>query len=745
MDAREGATPTDLREIARVLWRRKTLLLVPWVAAVAAGVAAAFMLQPIYFSTTRLILERAQSLPGALGGMVPGDVAAHQADVMREQVQSSLFLRSVITSTGARDDAATRAWALAKARTIPGMRPDDMVEAFLVDFLRDAITVRRLRGDIFEVTIGDLAPMRAREFARAVADQFVISSKAAQLEAVRATQEFSTEQQQVYKRKLEEVERRLEASRRALLTSTLAGSVVDGSNLARARTLLDQAGLEVQDGRRRAAALRSRIAERARGEGADPDLLSSPEAANLAAELAALERQLAQALLSATPGEDGSSVRVLLARATSDLEATLAANAARALPGLGPDARDALVRYRLGLADLDARAARRGYLAAQVAAYERQVVSAPDRELEIQRLSQDAENARSLHNSFLQQSAAAQIAEAFENAKISGRFSVLEPANLPLAPGKPNRMMLILLGLIGGAVIGVGAVLVVEQHDQSVRNADEVESLLGLPVLGAIPRLEELQRSGRRSRSAGSGVGLPAPREHGLLHRLKVESPLGLEFRRVYLKLAKTRGRSMPRTLLVTSATRGEGKTTTAACLAITLARELRERTLLVDFDLRSPALHRALGLPSSSWGLAHLLHQRHFDERYVRSTVLPQLDFLGAGRSEHPASELVDLPAVEWFLAEASARYPLVVVDAAPNLAVPDPLIIGRAVESVIYVIKAGSTVRKAAEYGVRVQREARENVIGVLINDLGEVLPQYYGYHSAYGDPAEVAGNDG
>jgi capsular exopolysaccharide synthesis family protein len=322
---------------------------------------------------------------------------------------------------------------------------------------------------------------------------------------------------------------------------------------------------------------------------------------------------------------------------------------------------------------------------------------------------------------------------------------VLEPANLPLKPGKPNRVMLILLAVLAGGVVGIGTVMVVEHHDQSVKDADEVENMLGLPVLGVVPRVEELDRSRRRRPVVGGAPGLPESRDQGLLHRLKVESPLGLEFRRIFLRLAKTRGRTLPRTIMVTSATRGEGKTTTAASLAITLARELREKMLLVDFDLRSPKLHRALGLPSSSWGLAQMLQSRHFDERFVRSTVIPELDFLGAGKSERPAAELLDSQSVEWFLQEARARYPLVLVDAAPNLAVPDPLIIGRAVEGVIYVIRAGSTIRKAAEYGVKVQREACDNVIGVLMNDLGEVLAQYYGYrYNAYGYEGEVAGGD-
>jgi capsular exopolysaccharide synthesis family protein len=459
-----------------------------------------------------------------------------------------------------------------------------------------------------------------------------------------------------------------------------------------------------------------------------------------------LERQMASSSLTDVTGDPGGTLRIAISHKLDDLQAAFERNAALALPGLDADTRASLVSYRVSQADLEAKLARRSYLAGQVSEFETQVVSGPDRDLALQRLQQEVDNNQALYSSFLQQSAAAQISEAFENAKVSGRFSVLEPANLPTSPGKPNRPMLLVLSLFVGGLIGVGSVLLVEQHDQSMKNAEEVESLLGLPVLGAVPRVEELERQPRRPKPGTPGVGLPAPRDGGLLHRLKVESPLGLEFRRMYLNLARARARAMPHTLLITSATRGEGKSTTTACLAITFARELRDKKLLlVDFDLRSPTLHRALGLPGSSWGLAQILNQRNFDERFIRSTVLPNLDFLPAGKSERPASELIDTEGAEWFMREAASRYPLVIVDSAPNLAVPDSLILGRAVEGVLYVIKAGSTVRKAAEYGVRVQREAKDNVIGVLLNDVGEILPQYYGYRAnTYGYSSEAAGGE-
>ncbi|HTO90216.1 MAG TPA: AAA family ATPase [Candidatus Sulfotelmatobacter sp.] len=734
----------DYHELLRVASRRRWLLVIPWVAALGLGIAAAFLLKPVYFSSTTMLLEKATQLSGPLGGMVGGgDNSDQQAEVMRDEVQSSLFLRSVITAAGLKSDPATRAWALKQGGHIPGASEDESIESFLIDYLREAITIRRQRGNIFVVTVGDYSAPRARKLAEGVADQFVLSSKAAQLEAVRATQEFSVEQQQIYRRRLDEAESKLEAARRANVATTLTGGVVTASNLQLARSLLDQANSEVDEQKQLAARLKGQFPSEIREN--DPAQLSSANATRLVAQIASLERQLATVQLGPT-SDGGASARLDISRKVAELETELTNNAARALPTLGPDSRDLLVRYRLAQGDVEARQSRRDFLKDEIDTYEKRTVSGPDQDLAIAHLQEEADNARALYNSFLQQSAAAQISEAFQNAKVSGHFEVLEPANLPRTPGKPNRPVLILLSFLVGGLIGVGSILFVEQHDQSMKNAEEVESLLGLPVVGAIPRVEELQRSSRRSRGtpATPGVAPATPaRDRGLLHRLKVESPLGLEFRRIYLNLARTRGRSLPRTIAVTSATRGEGKTTSTACLALTLARELREKILLVDFDLRSPSLHRALGLPGASWGLAQMLQHRNFDERFIRATVQPGLDFLPAGRSERPASELIDTASVEWFLEEASSRYPLVLIDAAPNLAVPDALILGRAVEGVLYVIKAGSTVRKAAEYGVKVQREARENLLGVLLNDVGEILPQYYGYRAnTYGYSSEAAG---
>ncbi len=730
------APAMDPAELLRTMLRRKWLLLLPWLAALAIGVSAAFLLKPVYFSTTLLLLDRGQAMQGPLGSISGGPDVEQQADIMREQVQSSLFLRSVVAATGVKEDRATRAWALKSASKYPGLSQDEQVEAFLVDQLRTNIAIKRSKGKLFQVQVADFDAERARKFCEAVSNQFVASSKARQLEAVQAQQEFSVEQLQVYKRALQEAEMKLEGARRAVISSSIGATTVNGANLSFALSLQEQASVDADDQRQRVADLRSQFPGRLKD--GDPQQLSSPDVNALVGQMASLQNQLGRAMLNEASLTGGSSARVALARKTSELEFALNEAASRALPNASPEGRDLAVRYRLAQADLNARESWRGWISSQVDGYQRERVMAPNRELDISRLQAEVDQARSLYNAFQQQSAAAQIAEAFQNAKVSGRFVIMEPATRPASPGKPNRPLLVLMALVVGGVIGVGTVLVVEHHDQSVRNAEEVEQMLGLPVLGAIPRVEELARVRKQKAPVSTGAAapgaLPASREAGLIQRLKVESPLGLEFKRIYLNLARTRGRTLPRTILITSSTRGEGKTTTSACLGITLAREHRQKTLLVDFDLRSPALHRALGMPGSSWGLAQMLQQRTYDERFVRQTALPTLDFLSAGRSERPAAELIDAENVEWFLKEAMSRYELIVLDCAPCLAVPDPLILGRAVEGVLYVIKAGATVRKAAEYGVKVQREARDNVLGVLMNDAGEFLPQYYGYKANY-----------
>ena len=278
------------------------------------------------------------------------------------------------------------------------------------------------------------------------------SSKARQLEAVQAQQEFSVEQLQVYKRALQEAEARLENARRSAISTSLTGSLVNVNNLGYANALLEQATVDADEQRSRLADLRAQFAGRLRDN--DLQLLAGGQVGPLAAQLTALQSQLGRAQLTEGTANGGASTRLQIARKSAELETALTDAAARALPGASTEARELAVRYRLVLSDLAARESWRAWLSSQVGVYQREVVMAPNRELDISRLQAEVDQQRALYNAFQQQSAAAQIAEAFQNAKVSGRFLVMEPATRPLSPGKPNRPLLVILAFVIGGIVG---------------------------------------------------------------------------------------------------------------------------------------------------------------------------------------------------------------------------------------------------------------------------------------------------
>src|SRR5262245_4383792 len=122
----QQANPIDVHEIMRVLLRRKWLLLLPWMVALLGGVAAAFLLKPIFFSNVTLQFDRPQSLTGSLRGITGGISSMdQQVAIMKGQVQSSLFLRNVVIASGVTSDAPTRTWTAEHAREYPRMAPND--------------------------------------------------------------------------------------------------------------------------------------------------------------------------------------------------------------------------------------------------------------------------------------------------------------------------------------------------------------------------------------------------------------------------------------------------------------------------------------------------------------------------------------------------------------------------------------------------------------------------------------------
>jgi succinoglycan biosynthesis transport protein ExoP len=187
------------------------------------------------------------------------------------------------------------------------------------------------------------------------------------------------------------------------------------------------------------------------------------------------------------------------------------------------------------------------------------------------------------------------------------------------------------------------------------------------------------------------------------------------------------------RSVLLTSASPSEGKSTVAAHLAATHAGQ-NKRTLLIDGDLRRPSVHRLYQVPNDV-GLSNvLLQQLSWRDAVIRIEHPLGLDILPAGPPTRRASDLIGASLAE-IIEQATREYDLVVLDAPPLLGFAEPLQMATAVDGVIVVARAGDTSRKALGAVINTLSRLRANLVGVVLNEVHrEVSAGYYYYYGHY-----------
>jgi len=223
------------------------------------------------------------------------------------------------------------------------------------------------------------------------------------------------------------------------------------------------------------------------------------------------------------------------------------------------------------------------------------------------------------------------------------------------------------------------------------------------------------------------------------LNAVGVDSPVATEFHRLYTRLAKLEVQRKPSVILVTSARRGEGKTTTSACLAQVAAAHSKKKVAVVDCDLRKPRLHRLFGL-SQRVGLADALTNLLPLSSVLKNTELPNLKLVTSGRGIGVPTALFESSVFKDILGELRANFDLVIVDTAPVLPVSDAFLIAGHCDGVILVILAGRTPVEVVGRASNLLSEGGANVLGAVINNADEVLPYYYDYgYYGYKDEKE------
>ena len=352
------------------------------------------------------------------------------------------------------------------------------------------------------------------------------------------------------------------------------------------------------------------------------------------------------------------------------------------------------------------------------------------RSFEYQSLKREADADKSLYEELVRKIKEAGINAGFQNSAIR----IADPARAAIKPVFPNMKLNVMLAFLFSSLLGVGAAILSDVLDSSVRDPDQIGTLFQTDVMGSLPMVKTWRRR-LTSALKGEGGSTALVRAEQLAPANPDRTVTGFEEAVRTLRnsiLLGTFDRRL-KSLMITSATPAEGKTTTAVHLAIAHAQQ-KHKTLLIDCDLRRPGVHTKLGINPETGLAAVLQNGMQWREKLVKLVELADLDVLPAGLSSRRAADLIGrgLPQI---LEEAAPEYDLVVVDSPPILGFPEPLQMAAAVDGVVMVAKAGETNRKAVGSALSTLQRVRANVLGVVLNSVTSDMSDGYHYYRYYG----------
>jgi capsular exopolysaccharide synthesis family protein len=349
---------------------------------------------------------------------------------------------------------------------------------------------------------------------------------------------------------------------------------------------------------------------------------------------------------------------------------------------------------------------------------------------EYQALKREADADKTLYEELVRKIKEAGINAGFQNSAIR----IADSARAAVKPVFPNMPLNVTLAFLFSTLLAAGAAVMSDVLDKSIRDPEQIATLFKTDVIGSLPLVKPWRRRIASALASETGsTALVRGEDTAGANRSRNVTSFEEAVRTLRNAIMLGSFDRRLKSIMVTSATPAEGKTTTAVHLAIAHAQQ-KHKTLLIDCDLRRPGVHSKLGIKPETGLAAALQNGMLWREKVGTLADIPGLDVLPAGPSSRRAADLIgaSLPRI---LEEAAADYDLIVVDSPPILGFPEPLQMAAAVDGVVIVARAGETNRNAVGSALNTLQRVRANVVGLVLNEVTREMSDTYHYYGYYG----------
>lgn len=299
-----------------------------------------------------------------------------------------------------------------------------------------------------------------------------------------------------------------------------------------------------------------------------------------------------------------------------------------------------------------------------------------------------------------------------ESGVTNNNITIVDEADVPLKPSSPRKKLNMALALIAGVLVAFAYAYGREKLDDAIRDPRDVEAKLHLPLLGVIPAIPDVDLKAELDKS---------------------KSILSEAYHTIRTSVELSSNQGLPKSLVVTSSNKGEGKSTTSYALARDFA-QLGRKVLLIDADLRRPSLARFCGGDSLAPGLSSVLARITDMEHAVLPGGVANLFYLPSGPLPPDPASLFAGAALDDLLTSVSDQYDLIVLDAPPVMALADSVEMAASAKATVFVVEAGSAHFGQAKNAVTRLRRGHANIVGCIVTKYDRRVAGYGENYDSY-----------